>query len=69
MSIKYKIDILEALREAGYTSYKLRTDKLMSESTIQKLRNGEMVAMSNIDIVCRLLSCQPGDLIEYISAE
>lgn len=69
MSIKYKIDILEALREAGYTSYKLRTDKLMSESTIQKLRNGEMVAMSNIDIICRLLSCQPGDLIEYISAE
>ena len=69
MAIKYKIDVLEALREAGYTSYKLRTEKLMSESTIQKLRNGEMVAMSNIDIVCRLLECQPGDLIEYIPAE
>jgi len=69
MSIKYKIDVLEALREAGYSSYKLRTEKLMSESTIQKLRNGEMVAMSNIDIVCRLLKCQPGDLIEYIPAE
>ena len=69
MAIKYKIDVLEALREAGYSSYKLRTEKLMSESTIQKLRNGEMVAMSNIDIVCRLLKCQPGDLIEYIPAE
>lgn len=68
MAIRYKIDILEALRKAGYTSYKLRTDKLMSESTIQKLRNAEMVALSNIEIVCRLLKCQPGDLIEYVEA-
>lgn len=66
MAMKYKIDVLEALRRAGFTSYKLRTDKLMSESTIQKLRNGEMVALSNIEVVCRLLKCQPGDLIEYV---
>ena len=68
MAIRYKVDILESLRKAGYTSYKLRKDKLMSESTIQKLRNGEMVALSNIEIVCRLLKCQPGDLIEYVEA-
>lgn len=68
MAMKYKIDVLEALRQAGFTSYKLRTDKLMSESTIQKLRNGEMVALSNIEVVCRLLKCQPGDLIEYVEA-
>lgn len=66
MAMKYKIDILEALRQAGFTSYKLRTDKLMSESTIQKLRNGEMVALSNIEVACRLLKCQPSDLIEYV---
>lgn len=66
MAMKYKIDVLEALRQAGFTSYKLRTDKLMSESTIQKLRNGEMVALSNIEVACRLLKCQPGDLIEYV---
>ena len=66
MAMKYKIDVLEALRQAGFTSYKLRTDKLMSESTVQKLRNGEMVALSNIEVACRLLKCQPGDLIEYV---
>ena len=69
MAIKYKFDVIDALRQAGYTSYKLRMDRLMSESTIQKLRNGEMVAMSNIDIVCRLLNCQPGDLLEYVEGE
>lgn len=69
MAIKYKFDVLEALRQEGYTSYKLRMDKLMSESTIQKLRNGETVAMSNIDVICRLLTCQPGDLLEYQSED
>lgn len=27
--LKYKIDILEALKEKGYTSYKIRQDKLI----------------------------------------
>ena len=28
--LKYKIDILEALKEKGYTSYKIRKDKLIN---------------------------------------
>lgn len=65
MPIQYKIDVLSALKQAGYTSYKLRNEKIMSESTIQKLRNNELVAIPNIETLCRLLSCQPGDLLEY----
>lgn len=66
MAIIYKIDILETLKSAGYTSYKLRKDKLLGELTIQNLRNKKMVSFANIDTICRLLSCQPGDLLEYI---
>ena len=36
--LKYKIDILEELKEKGYTSYKLRKDKIMGEAQIQKIR-------------------------------
>lgn len=66
MAIIYKFDVLEALRMKGYTTYKLRGEKILSESTIQKLRKNEMVAISNIATICRLLSCQPGDILEYI---
>lgn len=31
--LKYKIDILEELKEKGYTSYKLRKDKINGRST------------------------------------
>lgn len=31
MPIKYKIDVLEALKAAGYTTYKLRQEKILGE--------------------------------------
>lgn len=66
MPIKYKIDILAALKAAGYSTYKIRKEKIMNESTLQKFRNGEIVTADNMAIVCRLLGCQPGDILEYI---
>ena len=65
MSLKYKIDVLEALKEKGYSSYILRKEKLLSESTIQKLRNGEGVAWDNLDTLCKLLDCDISDILEY----
>ena len=39
--LKYKIDILESLKEKGYTSYKIRKEKLIGESQLQKIRTGQ----------------------------
>ena len=64
--IVYKFDVLNELKEAGYSSYRLRDEKLLSESTIQKLRKGDMVAISNLDTICRLLRCQPGEVIGFL---
>ncbi len=66
MPLRYKIDVVAALKEKGITSYKIRSEKLMSESTLQKLRKGEGVSWENLEILCRLLECQPSDLIEYV---
>lgn len=66
MPLKYKIDVVAALKEKGITSYKIRSEKLMSESTLQKLRKGEGVSWENLEMLCRLLECQPSDLIEYV---
>lgn len=65
MALLFKINVLDALKEKGYTTYTLRREKLLSESTIQKLRNGEGVSWENIETLCRLLDCQPADLMEY----
>ena len=65
MPIKYKIDILAALKEKGYSTYRLRNEKLFGERTIQKIRKGEIVNADNLALICKLLNCQPGDIIEY----
>ena len=65
MPIKYKIDILTALKETGYTTYKIRKEKIFGEATLQKIRNGELVSWENISTLCKLLNCQPGDIVEY----
>ena len=69
MAIRLKIDILGALKEAGYTSYKLRQEKLLGERAIQKLRNGELPSWNELNTICRLLDKQVGDLVEYVPDE
>ena len=65
MPLKFRMDVLAALKEKGYTTYRVRKDKLLSESTVQKLRNSLPVSWENIETLCQLLHCQPGDLMEY----
>lgn len=65
MPLGYKIDVLAALKAAGYSTYKIRKEGLLSQSTLQKLREGAGVSWENIQIICRLLNCQPGDIMEY----
>ena len=65
MPIRYRMDILAALKERGYSTYRLRKEKILAESTVQALRRGDMVSLDNISRICHMLHCQPGDLLEY----
>lgn len=66
MPLLYKLDVLSALKEVGYTTYQIRKNKLLSESTVQKLREGKPISWENIETLCKLLNCQSSDIIEYI---
>jgi putative transcriptional regulator len=62
--LKYKIDVLSALKAAGYTTSRLRQEKVLSESTIQKIRKGEVVGIIAIERICEVLNLQPGDILK-----
>lgn len=64
MPIKY--DKLFALMKLkGLTSYRIRKDKIISESTLQKLRENKCVTTDTLETLCKALDCQPGDILEY----
>ena len=68
MPIKYD-KLMNLLKEKGYSTYRIRKNKLMGEATVQKLRNKEPVSWENISTICKLLECQPGDIMEYVEDE
>ena len=65
MAIGYRINVIDKLKEAGYSTYRIRKDKLLGEATLQQLRNNEPVSWASIATICQLLDCQPGDIMEY----
>ena len=69
MPLVYKIDVLNALKEKGYNTNKIRTEGLLSQSTLQKFRNKPGVSWENLEALSRLLECQPADLIEFVADE
>lgn len=62
----YKINVLESLKEAGYTTTRLRKEKLLGENAIQYLRDNKMVGTKALDNICKMLDMQPGNIIKYI---
>lgn len=69
MPIVYKINVLQALKEKGYNTNKIRKEKIMGEAMLQKLREGRMVSWATFETLCELLDCQPADLIAYEKGE
>ena len=65
MPIQYKVDVLAALKEAGYNTNRIRKEKIMGEAMLQKLRSGQLVSWATLETICGLLDSQPGDLLEY----
>ena len=68
--LQYKVNVQQQLKEAGYSTYRLRKEKLLPESTVQKLRTGNTtITLESLNVVCNILRCQPGDILEWIAEE
>ena len=66
---KYKIDVLKALSERGFTSTRMRKEKILSEATMQNLRQGKGITTDTINTICIILRCQPSDILEIIPTD
>lgn len=68
--IKYKKPLpLERLKDAGYNQTRILKERIISQSTVQRLRKEEPITFTNLSVICGLLNCQPGDIIEYVPEE
>lgn len=65
--IRYKVNVCDELRKAGYTSYKLQKERKLGNTVWSKLSRKELVSLEAIGRICHLLHKQPGDLIEFVN--
>lgn len=60
-------NILQKLKDAGYNTTRIRKEKLLSEGTLQRIRDGRPITTETLDTICKLVGCEISDLIEYRS--
>ena len=62
--------LFKRLSEKGYTSYKIRREKIIGQGTLTRLKAGTGgIDAGTLNKLCKLLDCQPGDLMEYVADE
>ena len=68
--LQYKMDVLQELKNAGYSTYRIRAEKILSEGTMQRLRTGSTAStVESLGILCNILRCQPGDILEWAAED
>lgn len=65
MPIKYT-KLLKLMEERGITSYTIRKENIIGQATFKKIKEGGDIDTRTIDKLCKLLNCQPGDILEYV---
>lgn len=66
MAIVYH-KLFKLLRKHGYNSTIIRKENILGQRTLTAIKNGiGGIDHRTIDKLCCLLSCQPGDLMEYV---
>ena len=56
MPMKYE-KLFALMKEKGLTTYRIRKEKIISETTLQKLREGKAVSTDSIANLCAVLNC------------
>lgn len=69
MPIKYD-KLLKLLKDKGYTTYRIRKEKVIGQATLTAIKNGTGgLDHRSIAKLCKVLECQPGDLMEYVDGD
>ena len=56
----------ETMKNKGITQYMLINKYHVSAGQLSRLRSNQNVSSHTINILCEILDCQPGDIMEYV---
>ncbi|MCI8391298.1 MAG: helix-turn-helix transcriptional regulator [Roseburia sp.] len=69
MSIVINVDVMLAKRKMSVTELSERVGITLANISILKKGKAKAIRLDTLNKICRVLSCQPGDLLEYVPDE
>lgn len=64
--IRINLDVIMAEKKMSLTELSEKVDITMANLSNLKNQKGKAIRFSTLDSICRVLDCQPGDVLEYI---
>jgi len=69
MPIIVNLDVIMAKRKISLNELSERVDLTLSNLSILKTGKAKAIRFSTLDVICKTLDCQPGDILEYVNDE
>ncbi|MDO9258136.1 MAG: helix-turn-helix transcriptional regulator [Bacteroidales bacterium] len=67
MSIIVNLDVMMAKRKMSLNELSERVDLTLSNLSILKTGKAKAIRFSTLEAICKVLACQPGDILEYVN--
>ena len=69
MGIHINLNVMMAKRNIGLSELAEKVDLTNANLSILKNNKAKAIRFSTLEALCKALSCQPGDIIEYREGE
>lgn len=69
MAIRVNLDVMMAKRKMSLNELSEKVGLTLANLSILKTEKAKAVRFSTLNAICRVLDCQPGDILEYVPGE
>jgi putative transcriptional regulator len=66
MAIVVNLDVMMAKRKMSLNELSEKVDITLANLSILKTGKAKAVRFSTLEVICKALDCQPGDILEYV---
>ena len=66
MPIIVNLDVMMARRKMSLNELSEKVDLTLSNLSILKTGKAKAIRFTTLDAICKVLDCQPGDILEYV---
>ena len=68
MAIKFD-KLFSLMKKRELSTYRIRQENIIPQGTLTSLKNNKSVTTDTINKLCKILNCQPGDIMEYVDED